>query len=68
MSKPVYGVRNVSGVGGWCPHIVILLVVKAGSNVISSSRVDSRIFSTFGTLVGKESDSWWSEWGLVKIE
>ena len=51
MGKPVYVVDNASGVIGWYPHAVTAVVIKTGYNVISSSGVDSKIFSAFGMFV-----------------
>ena len=59
MGKLVYGVSNVSVFFGSFPHIVTLVVVTAGSNVIASSGVDSERFSVFGTFVVKDFDSLW---------
>ena len=68
MDKPVYGVGNASGVCGSYPHVVTAVVIMAGTNVISSSRVDRKRFSAFSTFVGQDFDYWWSKWGLIKVE
>ena len=61
LEKPVYGVINISGVGGLCPQIVTAVVINTGYNVISSSRVGIRKISAFGAFVGKDFDSRWSK-------
>ena len=52
MSKPFYGVGNVSGVCGWYPQFVTVIVIKTGSNLISLSGVDSKVFPAFSKFVG----------------
>ena len=68
MGGLVYGVGNVSGVCGWCPHVITVSVINAGSNVIVSDGVDIKRFSVFGIFVGKDFDYWWIKWGLFKVE
>ena len=61
LEKSVYGVINISGVGGLCPHIVKAVVINTGYNLISSSGVGIRKISAFGAFVGKDFDSQWSK-------
>ena len=45
MGKRVYGVGNASGVSDWYPHIVTVVVIKTGSDLIASIGLDSKRFS-----------------------
>ena len=69
--KPVYGVGNMSGVCGWCPHVVIAVVIKAGSNVIALGGMDSKSFSAFTcsslrTLIPGGVSGLWVDAGRAK--